>query len=280
MGRYYALADGENAAIANAIGNQYRTRFGEDSNADAIAASLYLADRIETLVGIWGIGLQPTGDKDPFGLRRAALGVISVFEWLGARGGKVDLSLAVLIDHAAAQFKAGVLGKDIKAPLIEFVYERYRNQLATRHDRAAVEAVIALQPPLQEVAARLTAVIAFSALPEAAALAAANKRIGNILKKAEGAPATLNPALFAEAAERAMATALDQVRGEAEAKFSAGDYTASLTLLARTRAAVDAFFTDVMVMAEDAALRANRIALLRELHGLMNKVADLSKLAA
>jgi len=281
MGRYYALADGEAAAIATAIGNQYRTRFGEDNTADTVAASLYLADRIETLVGIWGIGLQPTGDKDPFGLRRAALGVISVFEWLGAKGaGTFDLQLAALIDHAAAQFKTGVLGNDIKAPLIEFVYERYRNQLATKHDRSAVEAVIALQPPLQEVAARLNAVVTFSGLPEAASLAAANKRIGNILKKAEGNVTAVNPALFAEPAERALAAALDQVRPDATARFAAGDYAGSLTLMARTRDAVDAFFTDVMVMAEDPKQRDNRIALLRELHSLMNKVADLSKLAA
>jgi len=281
MGRYYALADNENAAVATAIGNQYRTRFGDDDAADTVAASLYLADRIETLVGIWGIGLQPTGDKDPFGLRRAALGVISVFEWLGAKGaGKIDLQLAALIDHAAAQFKAGVVVKDIKAPLIEFIYERYRNQLATKHDRNAVEAVIALQPPLQEVAARLNAVVTFSGLPEAASLAAANKRIGNILKKAEGSATAVNPALFAEPAERALAAALEQVRPDATARFAAGDYAGSLTLLARTRDAVDAFFTDVMVMAEDPKQRDNRIALLRELHSLMNKVADLSKLAA
>jgi glycyl-tRNA synthetase beta chain len=172
------------------------------------------------------------------------------------------------------------LGNDIKAPLIEFVYERYRNQLATKHDRSAVEAVIALQPPLQEVAARLNAVVTFSGLPEAASLAAANKRIGNILKKAEGNVTAVNPALFAEPAERALAAALDQVRPDATARFAAGDYAGSLTLLARTRDAVDAFFTDVMVMAEDPKQRDNRIALLRELHGLMNKVADLSKLAA
>ena len=282
MGRYYALADGENAAIAAAIGNQYRTRFGEEGAADTVAASLYLADRIETLVGIWGIGLQPTGDKDPFGLRRAALGAISVFEWLGARNGAgaFDLQLAALIDHAIAQFKPGVLGKDVKAPLIEFVFERYRNQLANKHDRNAVDAVIALQPPLQEVAARLHAVIAFSALPEAASLAAANKRIGNILKKTDGAVAAVDHALFAEPAERALASALGQVRTDAMARFAAGDYAGSLTLLARTRDAVDAFFTDVMVMAEDPKQRDNRIALLRDLHSLMNKVADLSKLAA
>jgi len=173
-----------------------------------------------------------------------------------------------------------VLGAAFKPALVEFVFERYRNQLATKYDRNAVDAVIALQPPLQEVAARLAAVIAFGALPEAASLAAANKRIGNILKKAEGAAAAVDAALFVEPAERALSDALAGVRAEAGSRFAAGDYTASLTLLARTRDAVDAFFTDVMVMAEDPRQRDNRIALLRELHGLMNRVADLSKLAA
>jgi glycyl-tRNA synthetase beta chain len=282
MGRYYALADGESAVVANAIGNQYRTRFGEDAAADSVAASLYLADRIETLVGIWGIGLQPTGDKDPFGLRRAALGVISVFEWLGAQSGagKFDLLLGALIDHATAQFKAGVLGKDITAPLIDFVFERCRNQLATRHDRNAVDAVIALQPPLQEVAARLHAVVAFSAMPEAAALAAANKRIGNILKKAEAGTSGIDRGLFAEPAEHALCDVLEKVRPAAAASFAAGDYSGSLMQLAQTRDAVDAFFNDVMVMADDPRQRDNRIALLRELHGLMNNVADISRLAA
>lgn len=283
MGRYYALADGESPRIAAAIGNQYRTRFGEDGAADTVAASLYLADRVETLVGIWGIGLQPTGDKDPFGLRRAALGVISVFEWLGAPNGgaKSGLQLAALIDHAAAQFTSGVLGKDVRAPLIEFVYERYRNQLAAKHDRNAVEAVIALQPPLQEVAARLHAVISFSALPEAASLAAANKRAGNILKKEGGAGGrTPDPALLTETAEKSLAGAVASLKRDVDAHFDRGDYVACLKLLAGLKAPVDDFFENVLVNAKEAKVRDNRLALLSELSYLLNKVADLSKLAA
>jgi glycyl-tRNA synthetase beta chain len=283
MGRYYALADGESAIIAAAIGNQYRTRFGEDEAADNVAASLYLADRIETLVGIWGIGLQPTGDKDPFGLRRAALGAISVFEWLGARahGGKLKLDLAALIEHAAAQFKPGTLAKDFKAPLIDFIYERYRNQLATKHDRAAVEAVIALQPPLQEVAARLNAVVAFNALPEAASLAAANKRAGNILKK-EGVTgvSAADSALLADAAEKALAGAIVAIRGDVDAHFERGEYIECLKKLAGLKVPVDDFFEKVLVNAKEPKVRANRLALLSELSYLLNKVADLAKLAA
>ena len=282
MGRYYALADGENAVIASAIGNQYRTRFGEDGAADTVAASQYLADRIETLVGIWGIGLQPTGDKDPFGLRRAALGVISVFEWLGARahGGKFNLLLATLIDHAMTQFKAGVLGKDIQMPLLEFVYERYRNQLATKYDRNAVDAVIASQPPLQEVSARLKAVVAFSTLAEAASLAAANKRAGNILKK-EGVTGVrlADRALLTEAAEKSLASAIISIRGDVDAHFDRGEYVECLKKLAGLKAPVDDFFEKVLVNAKDANVRDNRLSLLSELSYLLNKVADLSKLA-
>ena len=284
MGSYYALSDGEHAEVATAIGNQYRTRIDGEDPANLTAMSLYVADRIETLVGIWGVGLKPTGDKDPFGLRRAALGLIGAFELLGTTATltarKLALRLDDLLPQAVALFKAGLIAKTATGEIIEFVYERYRNQLAGGFDRSAVDAVIALQPPLDEVVPRLNAVVAFGRLPEAASLAAANKRIGNILKKADGAVAAVDRSLFAEPAERALADALEQVRPDATNRFAAGDYAGSLTLLARTRDAVDAFFNDVMVMAEDPKLRDNRIALLRELHALMNKVADLSKLAA
>ena len=284
MGGYYALGDDEHADVAAAIGDQYRTRVDDEDPANLTSVSLYVADRIETLVGIWSIGLKPTGDKDPFGLRRAALGIISAFELLGAAtradARKLTLRLDELLLHAVALYKPGLVGKTVSDEIIEFVYERYRNQLAVVFDRNAVDAVIALQPPLDEVVPRLNAVIAFSGLPEAASLAAANKRIGNILKKADSAATTVDHTLFVEPAERALAEALEQLRPDAAARFAAGDYAGSLTLLARTRDAVDAFFNGVMVMAEDPKQRDNRIALLRELHGLMNNVADLSKLAA
>jgi glycyl-tRNA synthetase beta chain len=285
MGRYYALADGEPPQLAAAIGDQYRIRLDEKADPDnLVSLCLYLADRVETLVGIWGIGLQPTGDKDPFGLRRAALGIISAFELAGATARlaakPMDLRLTELVQTAAGVFKPGVLGNDIEAPIVEFVYERYRNQLASTFDRAAVDAVIALLPPLHEVTPRVRAVIEFGALPEAAALAAANKRIGNILKKTDDAAAALDSKLLAEPAEKVLAGVVEKVRPDVAARFAAGDYAGSLKLLAQVRDAVDTFFNDVMVMADDPRVRGNRIALLRQLHGLMNQVADISRLAA
>jgi glycyl-tRNA synthetase beta chain len=283
MGRYYALNDGEDQAVAAAIGDQYRIRVDSDgSPANLVSMSLFVADRVETLVGIWGIGLKPTGDKDPFGLRRAALGLISAFELLGAASHprKLALRLDDLLMQAADLYKPDLVDKAVIPEMIEFIYERYRNQLAGTFERNAVDAVIALQPPLNEVVPRLNAVVEFGRLPEAAALAAANKRISNILKKTDGANTNIDRNLFTEPSERALCDALDQVRPGATSRFDAGDYTGSLTLLAQTRDAVDAFFNDVMVMAEDPQQRANRIALLRELHRIMNNVADLSKLAA
>ena len=285
MGRYYALADGEDAKVANAIGDQYRNRIDENSDPEnLVGLALFIADRIETLVGIWGIGLPPTGDKDPFGLRRAALGIISAFELAGTasriRGSAFKLQIAELVGQAVTLFKPGVLGKDIVAPIVEFVYERYRNQLAAVHDRNAVDAVIALQPPLHQVVSRIKAVIEFGTLPEAASLAAANKRIGNILKKAEDTAAGVDPALLTEPAEKALAGVVEKVRPDVAARFAANDYAGSLKVLAQAREPVDTFFNDVMVMAEDPKVRGNRVALLRELHGLMNQVADISKLAA
>lgn len=286
MGCYYAQGDGESIDVATAIGGQYRTRVSDESPANLTSLSLYIADRIETLVGIWGIGLKPTGDKDPFGLRRAALGLISAFELLGAaakakaKGDRLGLRLEDLLRQAGELFKPGLLAKTAADEIREFVYERYRNQLASVFDRSAVDAVIALQPPLDEVVPRLNAVLAFGSLPESATLAAANKRIGNILKKAGDAATAINKTLFAEPAERALHEVIEQLRPGAARCFAAGDYAGNLKLLAQTRTAVDAFFNDVMVMAEDPAQRANRIALLRELHGLMNTVADISRLAA
>ena len=285
MGRYYALADGEDAKVANAIGDQYRNRIDENSDPEnLVGLALFIADRIETLVGIWGIGLLPTGDKDPFGLRRAALGIISAFELAGTAsrisGSAFKLQIAELVGEAVTLFKPGVLGKDIVAPIVEFVYERYRNQLAAVHDRNAVDAVIALQPPLHQVVSRLKAVIEFGNLPEAASLAAANKRIGNILKKAEDTASGVDPALLTEPAEKTLAGVVEKVRPDVAARFAANDYAGSLKVLAQAREPVDAFFNDVMVMAEDPKVRGNRVALLRELHGLMNQVADISKLAA
>ncbi|GGX13495.1 glycine--tRNA ligase beta subunit [Pigmentiphaga litoralis] len=286
MGSYYAVADGEDPAVVAAIRDQYRIRF-DDAVEDetAVAAALFIADRAETLVGIWSIGLVPTGDKDPFGLRRAALGLISAFEQLAAGdrlgAGGEPLTLDLLLERAAATFgtsAASVIVTEVRA----FVFERYRNLLAATYDRSAVDAVIAVTPPLEEVPARVRAVVEFGALPEAASLAAANKRIGNILKKneGEGKIGKVDPARLVDPAEQALAATVERLRPEAESRFAAGDFSGALTVLSEARGPVDAFFADVMVMAEDPALRANRLALLADLHGVMNRVADLSRLAA
>ena len=160
-----------------------------------------------------------------------------------------------------------------------FIYERYRNQLINESDRNAVRGRRALTPPLHQVAERVRAAAAFAQLPEAASLAAANKRIGNLLKKAEGEIGAVNDAALVEPAEKALAAAVSALRPKAEAQLAAGDFAGSLTTLAQAREPVDAFFADVMVMAEDPAVRANRLALLGQLHGLMNQVADISRLA-
>ena len=285
MGAYYAAGDGEPASVVEALRSQYRNRYDAPVTQDTLtAATLFIAERVETLVGIWAIGLAPTGERDPFGLRRAALGLISAFEQLAAGGWlKISqdgpLTLDGLLELAAGTFPAGKIPAGTLAEVRTFIFERYRNQLINDFDRNAVEAVIALTPPLHQVAERVRAAAAFAQLPEAASLAAANKRIGNLLKKAEGEIGAVNDAALVEPAEKALATAVAALRPKAEAQLAAGDFAGSLSTLAQVREPLDAFFADVMVMAEDPAVRANRLALLAQLHGLMNQVADISRLA-
>ncbi|MER1968827.1 glycine--tRNA ligase subunit beta [Castellaniella sp. GW247-6E4] len=285
MGAYYATADGEPADVIQALREQYRIRLDTPVTAGTLSAAiLFMAERAETLVGIWGIGLAPTGERDPYGLRRAALGLISAYEQLTA-GGWLSASedsparLSALLEQAHAGFEPGRLAAGTVAEVRDFVYERYRNQLAQAFDRAAVDAVLALQPPLHQVHARIQACVDFAARPEATDLAAANKRIANLLKKAEGGLPAFDPGLVAEPAERRLAEIIAGLAPEASGHIRAGNFTAGLAVLAGARDAVDAFFNDVMVMAEDARVRANRLALLRSLHELMNQVADLSRLA-
>ena len=274
MGRYYARLDGEDAAVADAIEGHYHPRFAGDSLPQGpIATAVALADKLETIVGIWGIGLIPTGDKDPFALRRAALGVLRMV--LAA-----PLDLKALISDAAAAFPAGLLSANVVDEVYAFTLERLKNYLANDYKADEIDAVLALAPTqLNEVGAVLAAVAQFKALPEAATLAAANKRVKNILKKAEGDIATVNPALFAEDAERALFDAIQALAPAVEAKFAAHDFAGALTQLASLRAPVDAFFDGVMVMADDLAVRGNRIALLASLAALFNRVADISLLA-
>lgn len=286
MGAYYAQADGEDPRVVDALRNQYRIRLEQAVNDDTlISAILFIAERTETLIGIWGIGLLPTGERDPYGLRRAALGIISAFEQLSA-GGYLpvpdDSRLAIdeLLEFAATTFTPFDIAADAPEAVRQFIYERCRNQFGTDHDKHVVDAVLALFPPLHEVRVRINACESFIRMPEADSLAAANKRIGNILKKSTATPVSVDASKFTEEAERALADAIDQIRPAAQAQFDKGDFTASLATLADARTAVDAFFNDVMVMADDPVIRANRLALLNALHATMNRVADLSRLAS
>ncbi|HEX7439552.1 MAG TPA: glycine--tRNA ligase subunit beta [Caldimonas sp.] len=283
MGGYYAAHDGEPADVVSAIAKQYVNRRGDEDEAPSlVGVALLIADRVETLVGIWGIGLKPTGEKDPFALRRHALTVIHSFASLGASGASAAgrLSLHNLLEFAQSTFGSIALQPDTVEQVEAFIYERYANQLATQYHVPAVDAVIGLRPPLQQVIGRLQAVRDFQRLDESAALAAANKRVGNILRKSGAAStAAVDVALLKEPAELALQRALAVVVPQAHARFEAGDYAGSLQALAALRAPVDAFFDGVMVNAEDPALRVNRLALLGGLHAAMNRVADLSKLA-
>ncbi|MDP9043188.1 MAG: glycine--tRNA ligase subunit beta [Pseudomonadota bacterium] len=278
MGGYYARHDGESEAVAEAIEDHYRPRFAGDTLPRGVTGlAVALADKLETLVGLFGIGQVPSGDKDPFALRRHALGVIRM---LVER--ELPLHLDALIDLAAQAMGPLLTAPAGIAQLSDFIYERLAGSLRDQGYRAQeVDAVLALRPPrLADVAARLTAVRAFAALPEAAALAAANKRVGNILKKVDGeVAARVDPALLVEPAEVALDQALRQVGPPAALAFERGDFATSLRALAALRDPVDAFFDHVMVNAADPALRSNRLGLLTTLHGALNRVADLSRLA-
>jgi glycyl-tRNA synthetase beta chain len=277
MGGYYARHEGLRDGVAIAIEDHYKPRFAGDAlPRNHTGTVLALADKLETLIGLFGIGQLPTGDKDPFALRRHALGVIRI---LAEK--QLPLDLPELLQAAAVPF--GELITDPSAALLDFMLDRLAVNLREQgYSAQEVDAVLALKPArLGEVARRLVAVRAFAALPEAPALAAANKRVGNILKKAEGeVKAEVNTELLQEAAETALAAALAEVAPVAETAWSQGDYTASLQLLAALKHPVDTFFDQVMVNADDPALKANRLGLLAQLHQAMNRVADLSRLAA
>jgi len=277
MGGYYARHDGLSEAVADAIEDHYKPRFaGDELPRNEVGLVVALADKLETLVGLFGIGQLPTGDKDPFALRRHALGVVRM---LSERAGTLELSR--LLKAAVPAF--GGLIQDPSEALAQFIYERLSGSLREQgYSAQEVDAVLALNPQrLADVGARLQAVRAFAALPEAAALAAANKRIGNILKKSEEpVQAQIKDALLAEPAEQHLAGALKITAQVADALFHNGEYAASLRELAALRGPVDAFFDGVMVNAEDPALRANRLGLLKSLHEAMNRVADLSRLAS
>ena len=285
MGGDYARHDGEDEAVAQAIEDHYRPRFaGDDLPRGLVGVVLALADKLETLVGLFGIGQLPTGDRDPFALRRHALGVIRL---LVER--ELPLALDELVGVAARAFEdwraAGGRTGDFDfapAPLRTFFDDRFAGLLREQGWTAQeVDAVLALAPQrLAEVPRRLQAVRAFAQLPESAALAAANKRVGNILRKSDAQPAVVDVSRLIEPAERALHQTLHEVAQRADPAWQAGDFTTHLRELAALKAPVDAFFDTVMVNADDPALRANRLGLLADLHAAMNRVADLSRLAA
>ena len=287
MGGYYARHDGLGEVVAFAIEDHYKPRFAGDTlPRNQVGMVVALADKLETLVGMFAIGQLPTGDKDPFALRRHALGVVRMLVELN-----VALNLDALVKGGAQAFEqlASTWPADQQvafevntAKLHDFIYDRLsgylREQAFNAHE---VDAVVSLRPQrLGDVPQRLAAVRTFAALAEAPALAAANKRIGNILKKAQEVDPHVSAVLLQEPAEIALYAAMQEVTPKAKVQFEAGDYTASLQTLAVLRAPVDAFFENVMVNAEAIDLRLNRQGLLQTLHNAMNQVADLSKLAA
>ncbi|MFO1364312.1 MAG: glycine--tRNA ligase subunit beta [Burkholderiales bacterium] len=276
MGEHYARHDGEPEPVARAIEAHYRPRFAGDAlPADPIGDSLALADKLDTLAGIWSVGGAPTGDKDPFALRRAALGLARVLV-----EHRLPRDAADLAPEAAAAFAPGAPAT-VAAEVHAFVLDRLRSYLRERGYAAdEIESVLADAPGrLDLVIARIEAVRAFRALPEAESLAAANKRVRNILRKSEFAPGDADPALLREPAEQALHAALGRIRSDVEARAAAGAYADSLRLLARVRPEVDRFFEDVLVNAEDPRLRTNRLRLLAALAHVLNRVADISRLA-
>ncbi|MCH9798551.1 MAG: glycine--tRNA ligase subunit beta [Betaproteobacteria bacterium] len=276
MGRYYAQHEGLDDAVAFAIEDHYKPRFaGDELPRSQVGICVALADKLETLVGLFSIGEKPTGDKDPFALRRQALGIIRMLI-----DAKLPLSFDSLIQLALQQFDGNV---EVLASIKSFCFDRLSVNLKDQGASAQeVDAVLSLEPALlHEIPQRLAAVQTFATLAEAPALAAANKRVGNILRKVDGeVAAKVDNSLLQEETEKALAAALNTSKAEADKLFEAGDYTGSLQALAVLKAPVDDFFDNVMVNADDPALKANRLGLLATLHQAMNRVADLSKLAS
>ena len=277
MGEYYAKHDGEADEVALAIREHYQPRFaGDELPSTTVSLAVALADKLETLSGLFGIGQMPTGDKDPFALRRHALGVLRM---LLER--KLDVALTELVDIGYEAMK-GIEGvKDARAELLNFFADRVRVMFKDQgYSAQEIDAVLAVNPAtVLEVPARLQAVRAFAAMAEAETLAAANKRIGNILKKSDLALGDVEEARLVEDAEKALFAALVEVEPKVADAYAQGAYTDVLTMLAPMKAPVDKFFEDVMVNAEDIDLRKNRLALLARLHATMNQVAELSRLA-
>ena len=278
MGQYYAQHDGEKADVALAIREHYQPRFAGDAlPSTPVSLSLAIADKLETLTGLFGIGQMPTGEKDPYALRRHA---ISILRMVIEKNLPLKLSDLLELGFEIERHVEGV--KDARKELRDFFFDRLRVMFKDQgYTAQEIDAVLSLNPDqLNEIPARLAAVRSFEKLPESEALAAANKRISNILKKIEGeVPTKIDPSLFESDAEKALSSAIDQVEPAALADFEAGHYEEMLSRLSTLKTPVDEFFDKVMVNADDPALRANRQALLARLHHLMNQVAELAKIA-
>ncbi len=278
VGEYYARHDGEDDGVAIAIEQHYHPRFANDSLPTApLSLVVALADKLDTLVGLWAAAGAPTGDKDPFGLRRQALGVLRMLA-----EHPLPLDLRGLVGLAIAQFPPAVMTATLAGDLHRFFLDRLSNYLRERgHDPRGIDAVLALEPSrIDQVPSRLEAVAAFGRLPESEALAAANKRVRNILKKEGPSAMQPDPGLMSELAEQSLHAALLALEPEVAACLAHDDHAGALARLASVRVAVDRFFEDVMVMTDDLAVRANRIALLRSLERVLNQVADISRLAS
>ncbi len=278
MGRYYALHDAEPPAVADAIQEHYFPRFAGDLLPEGnVAIAVALADKLDTLVGIYGIGLVPTGDRDPFGLRRQALGVLRI---LAER--ELPLDLRELLQLAKLAFPSGVVANSVDADLHGFMLDRLRGYLREREfSPDEIEAVVGQHPTrIDQVVPRLQAVRAFRGLPEAQSLASANKRIRNILRKTTVSRADVEPALLQAQAEKDLHGATQRLLPQVRALVRDEDYAQALRLLAGVRKEVDTFFDEVMVMTDEPLTRDNRLALLAQLEALMNQVADISSLSA
>lgn len=277
MGTYYARHDGEPEEVAMACTEHYQPRFAGDAlPVTPTGTAVALADKLETLAGIWGIGLQPTGDRDPFALRRHALGILRILIEK-----KLPLSLRAMLAEAVGILSTNATLTDPTKGVLAFVMDRLRGLLRDRgYSPAEIEAVLAQNPDrFDNLIDKLEAVRTFAAMAESASLAAANKRITNILKKSDINAGNVHTDILVEDSEKKLYEDMSAIRPEADRQFASGDYTGTLKTLAKLHDDVDAFFTNVMVMAEDTRLRNNRIALLKELHAMMNQVADISKLA-
>jgi len=284
MGTYYAKHDGEHPDVAAACTEHYQPRFaGDNLPASLTGLVLAIADKLETLVGIWGIGLHPTGEKDPFALRRHALGVCRLLVEKD-----LPLSLIELIEIAREHFSSSEVQENASVKKIHgFILDRLRSYLkdsgsSMNHTTEEIESVLSNNPAIiADLPKRLVAVREFLSLPEALSLAAANKRIGNILKKVEGTlPSEVNAALLTIPAEKSLAQGIKELTPVIHKLYSQEDFTGTLKSLASISSLVETFFNDVMVMDPDPKLRDNRLALLSTLHAEMNRVADLSKLAS